>query len=105
MMVDPKYAGKSVPFFLWQVVAITFEDFVIHVGKRYGVKEARWTHVVGWLWTFLWFCYSTPIFIDWAFAAGAAQHEPFKFSVVQPVMNHLSTLTGVDILGLITPAL
>lgn len=93
------------PFFLWQILAITIEDFVIDVGKHYGVEEATWAHIIGWFWTFVWFSFSTPIFIDWAFAAGAAKQEMFTFSVVRPLLDYASGLTGVDIIRHLTPTL
>ncbi|KAE9371052.1 hypothetical protein N431DRAFT_425742 [Stipitochalara longipes BDJ] len=45
-------------FFMLQPVAITFEDFVIYLGKKAGVKESRATRALGSLWTFAWFTYT-----------------------------------------------
>ena len=107
-MVEPfgwTWAGRSVPFFLWQVVAITLEDFVVDVAKHYHIKEGRWAHVIGWLWTVAWFTWSVPIYIDWAFAAGFARHEMFSGSLVRPALDYMSAATGVDIVRYLTPSL
>lgn len=94
MMVGQAPAQASAPFLLLQVLAITFEDFVIDIGKHCGVREAPWVHIVGWLWTFGWFSFSTPYFIAWAFAAGAARNELFAFSAVRPALDLASVVTG-----------
>jgi len=45
-------------FFLLQPFAITFEDLVIHLGKRAGIKASWKTKFLGRLWTFAWMTYS-----------------------------------------------
>lgn len=102
LMVDPRYAGASVPFFLWQVVAITFEDFIIDVGRHYGVVESLWIHIIGWIWTAGWFLTMTTKFVEWTFPAGAGMHETMTFSAVRPLLDFGSQVTGVDIVQYLT---
>lgn len=88
-MVDPRCAGASAPFFLWQIVAITFEDFVIDVGRRHGVKDELWTRAVGWTWTAGWFLVMTARFVEWTFPVGAGMHEVVRLSAVRPFLEYV----------------
>ena len=101
-MVDPSYAGVSAPFFLWQVVAITAEDFIIDVCRYYGVVEGLWTHIVGWIWTAGWFLTMTTKFVEWTFPAGAGMHETMKFSAVRPFLDFVGQVADVDMVKYLT---
>ncbi|OAX42187.1 hypothetical protein K503DRAFT_734179 [Rhizopogon vinicolor AM-OR11-026] len=54
-VLNPSRPGISCPFFICQAFAITFEDMVIAAARRAGVKETKWTHVLGYVWVFSWF--------------------------------------------------
>ncbi|KAI0344772.1 hypothetical protein BDW22DRAFT_1090336 [Trametopsis cervina] len=100
LMVSPRYAGASAPFFLWQILAITLEDFVIDLSRYVGVEEGKaWGRVVGWVWTAGWFSVMVGKFIDWTFLAGAGMHETFRFSVVRPMLDYALGLVGTDLVS------
>ncbi|KAI0812653.1 membrane bound O-acyl transferase family-domain-containing protein [Irpex lacteus] len=101
LMVNPSCAGASALFFLWQIVAITFEDFVIDMGGRYGLKERTWTHIVGWIWTFGWFVVMTGKFVEWTFLIGAGMHEAMRFSVIRPLLDYMEDVARVNVEGYI----
>ena len=75
---------RSFKFFILQAVAITLEDFVVYLSKRFllqrGIKfspggaDECWTEavvrVVGYCWVILWFCLTLPVYVDEASAAG-----------------------------------
>ena len=96
-MVNPRCAGASAPFFLWQIVAITFEDFVIDVSLRFGLKGGLWTRAVGWTWTAGWFLVMTARFMEWTFPVGAGMHEVMKFSVVRPFLQYVMRVLAVNL--------
>lgn len=99
-MIDPYWTGSSYWFFLYNALAIIFEDFVISVGKRLGVKEGRATRLLGYVWTLVWFTYSTPLYADWAMVAGLGSHRVFPRSlVVKPTLSYFAHMTGVDVLA------
>lgn len=98
-MVHPKYTGCSFWFFPPQAIAITLEDFVIARAKRLGVRDASWTRLVGYTWTFAWFAYTTPWYIDWAVKSGQAKDKLVPFSVVSPSLDFLAYATGIDVKG------
>jgi hypothetical protein len=54
-MINPSRLGISCPFLISQAFAITFEDIVISAARRAGVKDKRWTRVMGYVWVFSWF--------------------------------------------------
>lgn len=59
--------GGEMWFFMIQPVAITVEDFVQYVWRKAtgapgGRPLSSSEKVAGWLWTFLWFSYTLPVF-------------------------------------------
>ncbi|KAA1478061.1 hypothetical protein DENSPDRAFT_829531 [Dentipellis sp. KUC8613] len=84
-MVDPALLGSSFPFFIYQAVAITAEDAVVGLGKRMGVRESHATRLLGYVWTFTWFSWSTAGYIDWSIGAGTGVAEALPFSVSRGV--------------------
>ena len=83
-MFERRLVYRSFKFFLLQAVAITFEDFVIYIGKclllrrgielRPGKTDGSWAEVmlriVGYCWVILWFCLTLPIWADESSIAG-----------------------------------
>lgn len=104
-MVGREYAGATAPFFLWQIIAITFEDFVIVVGRNHGLEEGFATHIVGWIWTFGWFVIMTTKFFEWTFPAGAGMHETMKFSAIRPILGVVGQMSGTNITEYLTSAI
>ncbi|KAF8910299.1 membrane bound O-acyl transferase family-domain-containing protein [Mucidula mucida] len=51
-------------FFLLHAVAITAEDAVIAVGRRAGIRGGRVVHILGYIWTLMWFYKTLPIWWD-----------------------------------------
>jgi hypothetical protein len=45
--------------FFWQATAIMVEDHVIDLGKAMGLKDSKFWRTVGFVWTTLWFGFST----------------------------------------------
>ena len=83
-MVGKKYFGSTFLFFPLQAVVITFEDIVIAVFRDSGYKHGGpLTRLVGYIWVFMWFYYSTPLFIDWSLKAGMNKGGSLPFSVLQ----------------------
>lgn len=98
---------RQATFFLIQPIAISFEDFVIYLGKRTGIKKSckliltlpgcdcADTFVIPWkmtilgrVWTFAWFTYS--LRFDAAFHYGALIFEkPVLPSLLQSVFGPL----------------
>lgn len=82
-MFQKRVGYYSFKFFLLQAVAITFEDFVIYIGKRLlprtGVKinpgraDESWAgavvRIMGYCWVILWFCVTLP---EWRDKTGVA---------------------------------
>jgi hypothetical protein len=50
-------------FFVSQAFFITFEDFVIFLGKRLGFTDSQAWRILGYAWVQLWFAYTLP----WSF--------------------------------------
>lgn len=105
-MVAPKWLGASMPFFLWQAVGITVEDFVINLASSRGINETFWTHVLGYLWVWpIWFAFTVPTFICWMHPAGIVQNELASFSLVRPLALYLNASIAVDVADYIVPKL
>ena len=83
-MIEKRIVYRSFKFFLLQAVAITFEDFVIYIAKRFlrwkgielkpGKDDESWAEagvrIVGYCWVTLWFCLTLPVWIDEPNAVG-----------------------------------
>ena len=83
-MFEKRLSFPTLSFYLLQAVAITFEDFVICIAKRFlpsrgielkpGKVNEAWVEtalrVVGYCWVALWFCWSSPIWFDEMSSAG-----------------------------------
>jgi len=54
-ILSPSELGLSYPFFIYQAFGITFEDMVVAAAQRAGVKESKWTRVIGYVWVTSWF--------------------------------------------------
>ncbi|KAF9780800.1 membrane bound O-acyl transferase family-domain-containing protein [Thelephora terrestris] len=94
-MCERRMVYRSFKFFLLQAVAITFEDFVIFIGKRLllqrGIKidpgnyRNSWAEVIlrvaGYFWVGFWFCLTLPIWSDEASAIGL--HVKNRGSIAQ----------------------
>ncbi|KAF8196582.1 membrane bound O-acyl transferase family-domain-containing protein [Pholiota molesta] len=67
------WSGTSLRFFSLQAVAITFEDAVVALARRlgYGYQERNpLFKIIGFIWVFIWFSYSLPIWLDPILHAG-----------------------------------
>jgi Membrane bound O-acyl transferase family len=67
-----KWGGHSMEFFLLQAVAITCEDIIISLAARAGLssKPNLFYKFIGFVWTFGWFTYSLPMWLDGMIHAG-----------------------------------
>src|SRR6267154_160847 len=71
-VLNPSCLGVSCPFFFYQAFAITFEDMVIAAARRAGVKETKWTRVMGYVWVICWFAVTAT---QWVTVVGIAGLE------------------------------
>ncbi|KAF9467766.1 membrane bound O-acyl transferase family-domain-containing protein [Collybia nuda] len=68
--------GGAFKFFLWQAVAITFEDGVIALGRNAGLKgSAPVWRVLGYVWVWTWFAVCFPTWQDPLMSAGMMSEE------------------------------
>ena len=77
-MFERRLVSRSFRFFFLQALAITLEDFFISTAKRLllrcGIKlepgktDESWAEaalrVVGYCWVVLWFCWTSPVWMD-----------------------------------------
>lgn len=96
-MVHTKWAGGSFWFFSAQAFAITFEDLIIARGKQLGLRDTLWPRLVGYVWTFAWFVYITPWWLDWLVKMGLGRDKVIPFSVVSPILDYLNVSSGLDV--------
>ncbi|THH19422.1 hypothetical protein EW146_g1769 [Bondarzewia mesenterica] len=80
LMVDRKYAGSSIPFFISQAVAITAEDTVIALCRSVAVSSSRLTRLVGYIWVFVWATLTFSMYRDLAVEAGWGWSSEWPFS-------------------------
>ncbi|KAF8800796.1 hypothetical protein BYT27DRAFT_7342306 [Phlegmacium glaucopus] len=78
-----KWDGHSVEFFLLQAVAITCENMIIKLVARAGFssKPNRFFKFIGFLWVFIWFAYTLPLWLDKQSRAGLMDKQ-FNFSFI-----------------------
>ncbi|KAL1670067.1 membrane bound O-acyl transferase family-domain-containing protein [Schizophyllum commune] len=74
--------GRSIPFFLLQAVAITFEDGIIAVGRTLGIKESTATRLVGRVWSAAWLLATLKLLVDPALSTGEPVDSGLPFSVI-----------------------
>ncbi|KZT63295.1 hypothetical protein DAEQUDRAFT_641339, partial [Daedalea quercina L-15889] len=90
LMVNPSFFGSSFPFFFSQALAITFEDIVIELVRRSGIKCPRpLAHVIGYAWAVLWLCISAPWLINWTLKAGIIDTNRIPVSLIDRVIPNL----------------
>lgn len=85
VVAGPSYTGISLRFFLSQALAITFEDAVLALARRAGFSDwpTRMARIVGYVWVFVWFSVSLPLFQDWQLALYPEFEAVLPFSVVR----------------------
>ncbi|EPS96327.1 hypothetical protein FOMPIDRAFT_1038192 [Fomitopsis schrenkii] len=67
LLVSPSLFGASFPFFMSQAVAITFEDAVIGLVRKSGIKvPTPIARTVGYAWAITWLCVSAPLYVNWS---------------------------------------
>ena len=98
-MAYSSYTGATFPFFVIQAAGITFEDFVIAVGKKLGIRDSSLVRLVGYAWTVALLLYTNVTFVAPPLEYGVGTHRMFSQSVVRPALQHLGSATGFDILG------
>ena len=107
LMVNPsrKLFGASFPFFFSQAVAITFEDAVIGLVRRSGVKVSPvLARAVGYAWVVAWLCISAPWMTNWMLRAGTIDTQHVPVSLIDRIAPSLGAsaarLAEVGTLGL-----
>ncbi len=77
-------------FFLLHAVAITAEDAVIAVGRRAGIRGGRVVHILGYIWTLMWFYKTLPIWWDPEQRAQNMFHKTFlPIGLYEVIGEHL----------------
>jgi hypothetical protein len=70
-------------FFFSQAVAITFEDVVIALAARAGLKHSnKFLRCMGYIWVYCWFVYSLPYWVDFQLSSGAFGNGGTNLSMV-----------------------
>jgi hypothetical protein len=70
-------------FFLSQAVAITFEEIVIALAARAGLKRSNaFLRSMGLVWVYCWFVYSLTPWYDFLMSSGAYEHGGTKLSLI-----------------------
>ncbi|TBU24283.1 membrane bound O-acyl transferase family-domain-containing protein [Dichomitus squalens] len=74
-------------YFLYNGLAITFEDVVIKLAKAFGftgpTTTTRW---LGYAWVVLWVSLSTPVYVDWMYESGMSSKTVLPYSPVREVL-------------------
>lgn len=91
VMVDWKYACRSMPFFLMQAVAITGEDAIIALARKLSIPPSGASRMVGYIWVFLWGAYSFSMYRDLALEAGWGWASEWPITLVGTVCKALQT--------------
>ncbi|KAI0675985.1 membrane bound O-acyl transferase family-domain-containing protein [Trametes maxima] len=86
LMLGPEHFGQSVPFFVVNALAITFEDAVIALARRAGIREGRATRLLGYAWVVGWFAWSAPLYVRWMFESGVGYNEILPYSLTRQVV-------------------
>jgi hypothetical protein len=75
--------ARPLQFFLSQAVAITFEEAVLILATRCGLRIAkRFQKFLGYLWVYCWFVYSIGPLMDTMAAIGVSDYGGMKFSLI-----------------------
>ncbi|KZT63106.1 hypothetical protein DAEQUDRAFT_229749 [Daedalea quercina L-15889] len=91
LMVNPSLFGSSFTFYFSQAAAITFEDTVIELVRRSGVKFPRsLAHLIGYAWAILWLCISAPWLMDWQIRAGFVDSKLVPVSLIDHIAPSLA---------------
>ncbi|KAI6120519.1 hypothetical protein EV401DRAFT_2262581 [Pisolithus croceorrhizus] len=76
VMDAPNVIGYSAPYFLLQPVGVLVEDAVVEAGKRMGLKEGRWTRMVGYVWVVAFTSFFYAFSLDGLSSAFRVGHRP-----------------------------
>jgi hypothetical protein len=78
--------GNSLKFFLSQAIFITFEDFIIAMGRRAGFTDSQGWRILGYVWVQLWFAFSLPGWLQPQTSAGLLQNG-MGYSLISGLWN------------------
>lgn len=89
MMVNYNLVGSSLPFFIYQALAITAEDAVIGAARMMQLRvPERLAHFAGYVWVIFWMNLSIPSYVDWSLQAGIVDVNRVPFSVLNLALTH-----------------
>ncbi|TFY61676.1 hypothetical protein EVJ58_g4371 [Rhodofomes roseus] len=95
LMVDPSLFGASFPFYILQAVAITFEDAIIGIVRRSGVKVPRLlAHLIGYTWAISWLCICAPWSVNWSLKSGIVFTDRIPLSLIDRVIPGLGKVVA-----------
>ncbi|KAG7448101.1 uncharacterized protein BT62DRAFT_753427 [Guyanagaster necrorhizus] len=96
-MVEWRYLGSSLSFFLAQPVAIVTEDAVIGIFRRADMKlHPLVCRSIGYAWVFAWLNMSFPWYIDWALRAGLGRGDLLPVTPLWSLLNFWKEGKGLD---------
>lgn len=84
-----RYFGRvSLAFFLVNAVGITFEDSVVALARRAGVRgpPTRATRALGYVWVCAWFTWAARFYQEPIYAAGLGQARTLPWSPTMEVL-------------------
>lgn len=73
-MMLGRHGGGALKFFLSQAFCITFENFIIALGRRAGFADWQAWRIIGYVWVQLWFAFSLPWMLQPQITAGLIQN-------------------------------
>lgn len=80
-----RYFGRvSLAFFLVNAAGITFEDSVVALARRAGVRRAP--RVLGYVWVCAWFTWAARFYQEPIYAAGLGQARTLSYSPTMEVL-------------------
>ena len=76
-------------FFMVQVPGLLFEQFVIRLAGRAGVRSAWWTYAIGYIWVYSWCALTMPYWIGPHLAKGYWGMRPkYEYGVALSMIVH-----------------
>ncbi|CDO68589.1 hypothetical protein BN946_scf184996.g20 [Trametes cinnabarina] len=101
LMLGKEHFGRSSLFFAANGLAVTAEDTVIALAKRFGLgrvggsgRPSRVMRILGYIWVYFWFTSSGPLYYSWLFESGMASTDVMRYSptrtLIMPLIRHMS---------------
>ncbi|CDO68590.1 hypothetical protein BN946_scf184996.g21 [Trametes cinnabarina] len=99
LMLGKEHFGRSWVFFAANGLVITVEDTVIALANRVGLgsegkgRPGRGMRILGYIWVYIWFTYSGPLYYSWLFESGVGLTDPLPYSPTRSLIPVLCRST------------